>query len=111
MILPPQGTESPEQQALEAASSQAHGCTAYVNMETGLIEGDEAPLAALIQARVSRLVVGMRYPLRHLRGKAIARLRQAGLTVDVLGETPCSAPSEQAAAALHACLSVNEVCP
>ena len=78
-------------------------------METGLIEGDEAPLAALIQAGVSRLVVGMRYPLRHLRGKAIARLRQAGLSVDVLGETACSAAAEEAAAALHACLRVNEV--
>lgn len=104
-----QGTVSPEEQALQAARGQTRGCTAYVNMETGLIEGDEAPLAALVQAGVSRVVVGMQYPLRHLRGKAIARLRRAGLTVDVLGETPCSASSEQTMSALRACLSVNEV--
>ncbi|KAK9852810.1 hypothetical protein WJX84_003994 [Apatococcus fuscideae] len=103
-----QGTMSPEEQALQAAGGQSRGCTAYVNMETGLIEGDEAPLAALIQAGVSRVVVGMRYPLRHLRGKAIARLRQAGLTVDLLGETSCSASPEEAMSALQACLSVNE---
>lgn len=35
---------------------------------------------------MSRVVVGIRHPLQHLRGKAIRALRSEGLQVDVLGE-------------------------
>lgn len=38
------------------------------------------------QAGISRVVVGIRHPLQHLRGKAIQALRSKGVQVDVLGE-------------------------
>ncbi len=38
------------------------------------------------QARVSRVVVGIRHPFEHLQGRGITALRHAGLNVDVAGE-------------------------
>ncbi|KAJ0733337.1 putative 5-amino-6-(5-phosphoribosylamino)uracil reductase [Helianthus annuus] len=55
-------------------------------MEPGDCHGDYTAVSALIKAGISRVVIGMRYPLQHLRGKAIHTLRSEGLQVDVLGE-------------------------
>lgn len=90
------------------AGEAARGATAYLNLETGDCHGEAAAVEALVQAGVTRVVVGLRHPLPHLRGGAIAALRGAGVAVSVLGEAPCSASQEQREAALDACLLANE---
>ena len=103
-----QGTAPPERQVVLAAGSAARGATAYLNLETGDCHGDQAAVDALVEAGVARVVVGLRHPLPHLRGGAIAALRAAGVAVAVLGEAACAAPTEQQDAALDACLLANE---
>lgn len=103
-----QGTEPPECQAVRLAGGAARGSTAYLNLETGDCHGEAAAVEALVQAGVARVVVGLRHPLPHLRGGAVAALRGAGLAVAVLGEAPCSAPEQLREAALDACLAANE---
>ena len=105
-----QGTEAPECAAARQAGGAAAGGTAYLNLECGDCHGDRAAVDALAGAGVARVVVGMRHPLPHLRGTALAQLRAAGLRVAVLGEAPCGAgvAGEEAEAALDACLAANE---
>lgn len=62
-----QGSTPSEVLAAAAARDAARGSTAYLNLETGDCHGDEAAVAALVQAGVSRVVVGLRHPLAHLR--------------------------------------------
>lgn len=62
-----QGSTPSEVLAADAARDAARGATAYLNLETGDCHGDEAAVAALVQAGVSRVVVGLRHPLAHLR--------------------------------------------
>lgn len=112
-----QGSESAEAQAVRAAGGGARGATAYLNLESGDCHGDSAAVEALAAGGVARVVVGLRHPLRHLRGGGVAALRAAGVAVDVLGEPGGggAAPAGGAAdllavdAALQACLQVNEV--
>ncbi|KAK1318194.1 hypothetical protein QJS10_CPB04g01377 [Acorus calamus] len=85
-FLHAQGTKCAELQAVEAAGELARGSTAYLNMEPGDCYGDHTPVSSLVRAGISRVVVGIRHPLRHLRGKAIFSLRNQGIQVDVLGE-------------------------
>lgn len=66
-----QGAESVEVQAVRDAASGASGSTAYLNLETGDCHGDDTSLRALIASGVARVVIGMRHPLQHVRGKAI----------------------------------------
>ncbi|XP_049392055.1 riboflavin biosynthesis protein PYRR, chloroplastic-like isoform X1 [Solanum stenotomum] len=81
-----EGTIPAEVQAVEAAGEQCRGATAYLNMEPGDCHCDCSAVSALIKAGISRVVVGIRHPLQHLRGNAIHALRSEGLQVDVLGE-------------------------
>ncbi|MFS8030496.1 putative riboflavin biosynthesis protein RibD [Helianthus anomalus] len=99
-----EGAKPAEVQAVEAAGEYCRGATAYVNMEPGDCHGDYTAVSALIKAGISRVVIGMRHPLQHLRGKAIHTLRNEGLQVDVLGEDIRSASIEDA---LKACRVVN----
>ncbi|XP_020243908.1 riboflavin biosynthesis protein PYRR, chloroplastic isoform X1 [Asparagus officinalis] len=99
-----QGTKCAELQAVETAGELARGGTAYLNMEPGDCYGDHTPVSSLIQAGISRVVVGMRHPLQHLRGEAIRSLRSEGVQVDVLGEDLQSKIFE---GALKSCLNVN----
>lgn len=62
-----QGTTPSEVLAVQQARESAQGSTAYLNLETGDCHGDESAVAALVAAGVSRVVVGLRHPLRHLR--------------------------------------------
>jgi hypothetical protein len=62
-----QGSTPSEVLAAAAAREAARGSTAYINLETGDCHGDEAAVSALLQAGVSRVVVGLRHPLPHLR--------------------------------------------
>ncbi|XP_022025666.1 riboflavin biosynthesis protein PYRR, chloroplastic isoform X2 [Helianthus annuus] len=99
-----EGAKPAEVQAVEAAGEYCRGATAYVNMEPGDCHGDYTAVSALIKAGISRVVIGMRHPLQHLRGKAIHTLKNEGLQVDVLGEDIRSGSIEDA---LKACRVVN----
>ncbi|XP_024961000.1 riboflavin biosynthesis protein PYRR, chloroplastic-like isoform X2 [Cynara cardunculus var. scolymus] len=99
-----QGTKPAEVQAVEAAGGYCRGATAYVNMEPGDCDGDLTALSAFIKAGITRVVIGIRHPLQHLRGKAVQALRSEGLHVDVLGEDIRSVSIEEA---LKSCLLVN----
>lgn len=99
-----QGTKPAELQAIESARDLCRGATAFLNLEPGDSYGDETAVSALVKAGISRVVVGLRHPLEHLRGKAIHTLRGEGVQVDVLGEELQSKTIEEA---LKYCLSVN----
>ncbi|GJP50996.1 hypothetical protein CLOM_g10149 [Closterium sp. NIES-68] len=101
-----QGTASAEKQAVEAAGEAARGATAYLNLEPGDCHGDDSAVYALIQAGVSRVVVGLLNPLPHHHGRAVAMLRQAGVAVDVLGEGELAHPDMHDVA--RSCRLVNE---
>ncbi|XP_015875805.3 riboflavin biosynthesis protein PYRR, chloroplastic [Ziziphus jujuba] len=99
-----QGTKPAEVLAVEAAGDSCLGSTAYLNMEPGDCHGDHAAVSALVQAGIRRVVVGIRHPLKHLRGNGIRELRSQGLQVDVLGEDLKSKTIEEAR---KCCLLVN----
>ncbi|CAI5969373.1 unnamed protein product [Closterium sp. NIES-64] len=101
-----QGTASAEKQAVEAAGEAARGATAYLNLEPGDCHGDDTAVHALIQAGVARVVVGLLNPLPHHHGRAVAMLRQAGVTVDVLGEGDLAHPDMDDV--VRSCRGVNE---
>ncbi|XP_043805090.1 riboflavin biosynthesis protein PYRR, chloroplastic isoform X1 [Manihot esculenta] len=99
-----QGTKPAEVQAVEAASELSKGATAYLNMEPGDCHGDHTAVSALVEAGITRVVVGIRHPLKHLQGNAVRALRSQGLQVDVLGEDLQSKIIEDAR---KSCLLVN----
>eukprot|EP00249_Psilotum_nudum_P007571 c20661_g1_i3 orf=333-2045(+) len=100
-----EGTVSAEVQAVERAGEYARGATAYVNLEPGDCHGDDRGMLSLLQADVSRVVVGLRHPLKHFRGKSIKALRRAGIKVDVVGENLRDNGAIEEA--LKACMLVN----
>jgi len=69
---------------LAGGHSALEGGTAYLNLEPGQCHGDDAPIQALLAARVSRVVIGIRHPMKHFRGEATEALRRAGVNVDVV---------------------------
>ncbi|XP_047311166.1 riboflavin biosynthesis protein PYRR, chloroplastic [Impatiens glandulifera] len=99
-----QGTKPAELQAVEAAGEFCKGATAYLNMESGDCHGDRTAVSSFLQAGITRVVVGIRHPLKHLRGNAISALRSEGIQVDVIGEDLKSKVAEDA---LKSCLVVN----
>lgn len=63
-----------------------------------------------MESGVARVVVGMRHPLPHMRGAALACLRSRGVEVDLLeSEVEAGRGGLDGAAALRACLDVNAV--
>jgi diaminohydroxyphosphoribosylaminopyrimidine deaminase/5-amino-6-(5-phosphoribosylamino)uracil reductase len=80
----PPGGPHAEAAALAAAGDAARGATAWVTLEPCAHEGRTPPCAdALVAAGVSRVGVGIEDPDAHVRGAGIARLRDAGLDVEV----------------------------
>jgi diaminohydroxyphosphoribosylaminopyrimidine deaminase/5-amino-6-(5-phosphoribosylamino)uracil reductase len=82
--------------ALQAAQSAGHelrGATAYVTLEPCAHHGRTPPCCdALIDADIGRVVIATRDPNPLVAGQGIARLRAAGVTVDLAeGEVAAAA--------------------
>jgi diaminohydroxyphosphoribosylaminopyrimidine deaminase/5-amino-6-(5-phosphoribosylamino)uracil reductase len=80
----PPGGPHAEACALELAGAAAAGATVYTTLEPCSHHGRTPPCAdALIEAGVARVVVGVEDPDPQVAGEGIARLRKAGVVVDV----------------------------
>jgi len=80
---PPGGAHA-EADALAKLDGRARGATVYVTLEPCNHVGRTGPCAeALVRAGVERVVIGVRDPNPHVRGGGAARLRRAGVAVEV----------------------------
>lgn len=78
------GKPHAEVHALQMAGEQAQGSTLYVTLEPCAHYGKTPPCAdAVIRSGVKRVVVAMEDPFSQVSGRGIARMREAGLQVDV----------------------------
>lgn len=78
------GQAHAEVNALAAAGAAARGATVYVTLEPCAHFGRTPPCAdALIRAGVARVVVAVGDPFAQVGGRGLARLRAAGIRVDV----------------------------
>jgi diaminohydroxyphosphoribosylaminopyrimidine deaminase/5-amino-6-(5-phosphoribosylamino)uracil reductase len=80
----PVGQAHAEVQALRAAGEAARGATMYVTLEPCNHFGRTPPCTeAIITAGVARVVIGVQDPDQRVAGTGIARLRDAGIAVQV----------------------------
>lgn len=93
---PKAGQPHAEVFALRAAGARSQGATIYINLEPCSHYGRTPPCAnALIEAGITRVVVGMVDPNPLVAGQGIARLRQAGMEVVVgVEEADCQKLNE-----------------
>lgn len=78
------GVKHAEVLALEQAGSAARGGTLYLNLEPCSHQGRTAPCAdTVIAAGISRVVCSMQDPNPRVAGRGFARLRAAGIKVEV----------------------------
>lgn len=77
------GTPHAEVMALREAGERSIGSTLYVNLEPCNHHGRTPPCThAILESRVSRVVMAMRDPNPHVRGGGAERLRKAGLAIE-----------------------------
>ncbi|MFZ5726335.1 MAG: bifunctional diaminohydroxyphosphoribosylaminopyrimidine deaminase/5-amino-6-(5-phosphoribosylamino)uracil reductase RibD, partial [Pseudomonadota bacterium] len=93
----PGGRPHGEAMAIAAAGSAARGATAYVTLEPCAHASARGPACSdlLIEAGVARVVIAAQDPDPRTDGKGIARLRAAGLEVEV-GVLPAEARAAMA---------------
>jgi diaminohydroxyphosphoribosylaminopyrimidine deaminase / 5-amino-6-(5-phosphoribosylamino)uracil reductase len=73
-----------EVEALAAAGAATRGATLYVTLEPCCHVGKTPPCTdAVLAARIARVVAAMRDPFPKVAGDGLARLRAAGVTVEV----------------------------
>lgn len=78
------GRPHAEAVAIASAVSSPEGATAYVTLEPCAHTGKTPPCAdALVEAGISRCVIAMEDPDARVAGQGMARLRAAGIGVDV----------------------------
>jgi diaminohydroxyphosphoribosylaminopyrimidine deaminase/5-amino-6-(5-phosphoribosylamino)uracil reductase len=78
------GEPHAEIHALAAATQSPEGSTVYVTLEPCAHQGRTGPCAdKLIAARVGRVVAALQDPFPAVSGKGAARLREAGVRVDI----------------------------
>ena len=78
------GAAHAEVRALQDAGGDVAGASVYVSLEPCCVQGETPPCAdALIVAKVGRVVVGALDPDPRVNGGGVARLRAAGLRVDL----------------------------
>jgi diaminohydroxyphosphoribosylaminopyrimidine deaminase/5-amino-6-(5-phosphoribosylamino)uracil reductase len=76
------GTRHAEITAIQDAGALARGATLYVNLEPCNHHGRTGPCAhAIVEARIRRVVIGMRDPNPLVNGRGIAALRRRGIEV------------------------------
>lgn len=81
----PGGRPHAEAVALEAAGSDAAGATIYTSLEPCAHRSERGPACAdlAVAARVARVVVSIEDPDPRTAGRGVARMREAGIAVDV----------------------------
>ncbi|MGD0297775.1 MAG: bifunctional diaminohydroxyphosphoribosylaminopyrimidine deaminase/5-amino-6-(5-phosphoribosylamino)uracil reductase RibD [Bryobacteraceae bacterium] len=73
--------------ALDQAGDRARGATLYVTLEPCAHQGRTPPCSdAVVQAGVTRVVVAIEDPNPLVSGQGLARLREAGIAVEVASE-------------------------
>src|SRR5882724_2934058 len=78
------GMKHAEVLALEQAGARARGATLYINLEPCSHQGRTGPCAdAVISAGISRVVCSMQDPNPQVAGRGFAKLRAAGIKVEV----------------------------
>jgi len=78
------GVKHAEVLALEQAGSRAQGTTLYLNLEPCCHQGRTGPCAdAVIAAGIRRVVCAMQDPNPQVAGKGFARLRAAGIKIEI----------------------------
>jgi diaminohydroxyphosphoribosylaminopyrimidine deaminase/5-amino-6-(5-phosphoribosylamino)uracil reductase len=83
-VTAPPGGPHAEVTALERAGERARGATLYVTLEPCAHQGRTPPCTdPIIDAGVSRVVIGIEDPDPRVAGRGIARLRDAGVEVTV----------------------------
>jgi diaminohydroxyphosphoribosylaminopyrimidine deaminase / 5-amino-6-(5-phosphoribosylamino)uracil reductase len=78
------GEPHAEARALAAASESPEGSTVYVSLEPCAHQGRTGPCTdKLIAAKVARVVAAIEDPFPEVKGRGVAKLREAGISVDM----------------------------